>query len=177
MKLTTLITNTFINELHTSLERNIANGHDTAPYTNQGVGITGIVPQETLPPAMVIIGAYNLGGTLSPYVGPANQIQIGDQISWSHGKHTIRAGFEYEWLQWNLSFASLLRGFLFSPSFNDFLIGRAGLRRSELLRKLHHGHYGCSLWHLVGMPLLRSQRAQRNYSRLPRARHERIRPG
>jgi hypothetical protein len=126
VKLTTLITNTFINELHSSLERNIANGHDTAPYTNQGVGITGIVPQETLPPAMVIIGAYNIGGTLSPYVGPANQIQIGDQISWSHGKHTIRAGFEYEWLQWNLSFASLLRGFLFSPSFNDFLIGRAG---------------------------------------------------
>ena len=61
-----------------------------------------------------------------PFVGPANQIQDGDQISWSHGKHTIRAGFEYEWLQWNLSFASLLRGFLFSPGFNDFLIGRPG---------------------------------------------------
>jgi hypothetical protein len=126
VKLTTLITNTFINELHGSLERNIANGHDVAPYTNQQVGITGIVPQETLPPATVIIGAYNIGGTLAPYVGPANQIQYGDQISWSHGKHTIRAGFEYEWLQWNLSFASLLRGFLFSYSFNDFLIGRPG---------------------------------------------------
>jgi hypothetical protein len=126
VKLTTLITNSFINELHGSVERNIANGHDTAPYTNQGVGITGIVPQETLPPVMVIVGAYNIGGTLAPYVGPATQIQYGDQISWSHGKHTIRAGFEYEWLQWNLSFASLLRGFLFSPGFNDFLIGRPG---------------------------------------------------
>jgi hypothetical protein len=126
IKLTTLVTNTFINELHGSVERNIANGHDTAPYTNQQVGITGIVPQETLPPAMVLIGSYNIGGTLAPYVGPATQIQYGDQISWSHGKHTIRAGFEYEWLQWNLSFASLLRGFLFSPGFNDFLIGRPG---------------------------------------------------
>jgi Carboxypeptidase regulatory-like domain len=126
IKLTTLVTNTFINELHGSVERNIANGHDTAPYTNQQVGITGIVPQETLPPAMVLIGSYNIGGTLAPYVGPATQIQYGDQISWSHGKHNIRAGFEYEWLQWNLSFASLLRGFLFSPGFNDFLIGRPG---------------------------------------------------
>ncbi|MGD0136049.1 MAG: hypothetical protein ABSE57_28725, partial [Bryobacteraceae bacterium] len=126
VKLTTLITNTFINELHGSVERNIANGHDTAPYTNQQVGITGIVPQETLPPVMVIVGAYNIGGTLAPYVGPATQIQYGDQVSWSHGKHTIRAGFEYEWLQWNLSFASLLRGFLFTPGFNDFLIGRPG---------------------------------------------------
>ena len=126
VKLTTLVTNTFINEVHGSLERNIANGSDTAPYTNQAVGITGIVPQETLPPATIIVGAYNIGGTLAPYVGPANQIQWGDQISWSHGKHTIRAGFEYEFLQWNLSFASLLRGFLISPGFNDWLIGRAG---------------------------------------------------
>jgi len=126
VKLTTLFSPTFINEVHGSLERNIANGHDTAPYTNQQVGITGIVPEETLPPAMVIAGAYNIGGTLAPYYGPANQIQWGDQISWSHGKHTIRAGFEYEFLQWNLSFASLLRGFLVSPGFNDWLIGRPG---------------------------------------------------
>ncbi len=126
IKLTTLISSTFINELHASVERNIANGHDTAPYTNQQVGITGIVPQETLPPATIVVGAFNYGGTLAPFVGPATQIQYGDQISWSHGKHTIRAGFEYEWLQWNLSFASLLRGFLISPGFNDFLIGRAG---------------------------------------------------
>jgi len=126
IKLTTLITNSLINELHTSLERNIANGSDTTPYTNQQVGITGIVPQETQPPVMIFIGSDSIGGTLAPYVGPANQIQIGDQVSWSHGKHTIRAGFEYEWLQWNLSFASLLRGFLFSYGFNDFLIGRPG---------------------------------------------------
>jgi len=126
VKLTTLVTNTFINELHASFQRNIANGHDTAPYTNQEVGITGIVPQETLPPATIIIGTYNIGGTLAPFYGPANQMQYGDQISWSHGKHTIRAGYEYEFLQWNLSFASLLRGFLISPGFNDFLIGRPG---------------------------------------------------
>ena len=126
VKLTTLLSSTFINEIHGSLERNIANGSDTAPYTNQGVGITGIVPEETLPPVMVIIGAETIGGTLSPFYGPATQIQWGDQISWSHGKHTLRAGYEFEFAQWNLSFASLLRGFLFSPGFNDWLIGRPG---------------------------------------------------
>jgi hypothetical protein len=126
VKLTTLVTPRFINEMQASLERNIANGHDTAPYTNQQVGITGIVPQETLPPVMVIVGAMSLGGTLAPYVGPANQMQYGDQISWSHGSHTIRAGYQFEFAQWNLSFASLLRGFLFSPGFNDFLLGLPG---------------------------------------------------
>jgi Carboxypeptidase regulatory-like domain len=126
VKLTTVFSPTFINEAQASLERNIANGFDTAPYTNQQVGITGIVPQETLPPATIIIGAMNIGGTLSPFYGPATQMQYADHISWSHGKHTIRAGFEYEFLQWNLSFASLLRGFLISPGFNDYLLGLPG---------------------------------------------------
>jgi TonB dependent receptor len=126
VKLTSLLTSSLVNEVHAALERNIANGSDTAPYTNQQVGIKGIVPEESLPPAMVIAGAMNLGGTLSPFYGPANQIQIGDGISWSHGKHTIRAGYEYEFLQWNLSFASLLRGFLVSPGFSDFLVGLPG---------------------------------------------------
>jgi hypothetical protein len=125
-KLTSLVSNTLVNEARVSLERNIANGHDTAPYTNQQVGIKGIVPEETLPPVMVIIGASTIGGTLSPFYGPASQVQFADQISWSHGKQTIRAGYEYEFLQWNLSFASLLRGFLFSPGFNDFLVGLPG---------------------------------------------------
>ena len=76
---------------------------------------------------MVILNAYGIGGTLSPYYGPATQVNFGDQISWSHGKHTIRVGGEYEDDQWNLSFKSLLRGFLFSPGFDDFLLGRPGL--------------------------------------------------
>ncbi len=126
VKLTTLVTPSLVNEVRASLERNIANGSDSTPYTNQQVGITGIVPQETQPPVMVLVGAFNLGGTLSPFYGPANQIQYADQISWSHGRHTLRAGFEYEFAQWNLSFASLLRGFLFSPGFNDFLLGKPG---------------------------------------------------
>jgi hypothetical protein len=126
VKLTSLVSNSLVNEVFGAFERNVANGSDTAPYTNQQVGITGIVPEETLPPAMVIVGAMNIGGTLSPFYGPANQIHVGDQISWSHGKHTIRAGYQFEWLQWNLSFASLLRGFLISPGFNDFLIGLPG---------------------------------------------------
>ena len=128
LKLTSLITNNIVNEAHVSMQRNIANGQDSTPqYTPQGVGITPIVPEQTQPPVMVILNSINIGGTLSPFYGPATQVQFGDQISWSHGKHTIRAGGEYEALQWNLSFKSLLRGFLFLPGFDDFLLGRPGL--------------------------------------------------
>ncbi len=128
LKLTTLISNSIVNEAHATMQRNIANGHDDTPqYTPQSVGITPIVPQQTQPPAMVIANSYNFGGTLDPYIGPATQVNFGDQISWSHGKHTIRAGGEFEDDQWNLSFKSLLRGFLIIDGFDDFLLGRPGL--------------------------------------------------
>ncbi len=128
LRLTTLVTNSFVNEAHATVQRNIANGHDETPqYTPQSVGINPIIPQQTQPPVMVIANAYGIGGTLAPFYGPATQVNFGDQVSWSHGKHTIRAGGEYEADQWNLSFKSLLRGFLIIDTFDDFLIGRPGL--------------------------------------------------
>ncbi|MBV9770633.1 MAG: carboxypeptidase regulatory-like domain-containing protein, partial [Bryobacterales bacterium] len=128
LKLTTLLTNSLVNEAHATVQRNIANGHDATPqYTPQSAGITPIVPQQTQPPVMVILNTYGIGGTLAPYVGPATQVNFGDQVSWSHGKHTFRFGGEFEDDQWNLSFKSLLRGFLFIPGFDDFLLGRPGL--------------------------------------------------
>src|SRR5580658_210976 len=128
LRLTTLITSTLVNEAHAALQRHIANGHDSTPqYTPQSVGITPIIPSQSQPPVMIIANAYGIGGTLDPYVGPATQVNFGDQVSWSHGKHTIRVGGEYEADQWNLSFKSLARGFLIIDTFDDFLIGRAGL--------------------------------------------------
>ena len=130
VRLTTLVTNSIVNEAHLALQRNIANQSSITPqYTPQSVGITPLNPQNTNsnPPVMVIANAYTFGGTEGPAVGPSNQINVGDQISWSHGKHTIRAGGEYEEDQWNLSFDSLQAGFLIMLGFDDFLLGRPGL--------------------------------------------------
>jgi hypothetical protein len=128
LRLTTLVSNSFVNEAHATMQRNIANGRDSTPqYTPQSVGINPIVPSQTQPPVMDILNSYAIGGTLAPYIGPITQVNFGDQVSWSHGKHTIRIGGEFEDDQWNLSFKSLLRGFLFLPGFDDFLLGRPGL--------------------------------------------------
>ena len=130
LKLTSLVTSSLINVARASILRNIDNGHDQTGYTPQQVGITPIVPQETHPPVMVMFNSVSIGGTLSPYSGPANQFNYSDQISWTHGRHTIRAGAEWEDDQWNLTFASLLPGFLFINGFDDFLLGRPGCTTS-----------------------------------------------
>jgi hypothetical protein len=127
LKLTTIVTNNIVNEAHAAMQRNIANGSDSTPqYTPQSIGLTPIIPSQTQPPVMIIVGSVSIGGTLAPFYGPATQFNYGDQISWSHGKHTIRAGAEFEADQWNLSFKSLARGFLILPGFSDFLLGLPG---------------------------------------------------
>jgi hypothetical protein len=126
MKLTTIVTNTMVNEARISFQRNESIGSDTTPGTPQGVGQTPIVPTITELPPTVIVGAYGMFGTLAPSISPTNQLQLADQYSWSHGKHTIRAGFEAEGTRWPISFEGLERGFLFYLSFGDWLIGRGG---------------------------------------------------
>jgi len=68
---------------------------------------------------------FGIFGTLVPFNGPTNQIQAADQISWSHGKHTIRAGFEYEDTRWPLIDNGFTKGFLFFGNLNDALVGQA----------------------------------------------------
>jgi hypothetical protein len=126
LKLTTIVSNTLVNEARLSGQRNNAVGSDTTPGTPQGVGQTPIVPTITELPVTIIAGAFGMFGTLAPSVSPTNQLQIADQISWSHGKHTVRAGFEVEGTRWPISFQGLERGFLFYLSFADWLIGRGG---------------------------------------------------
>jgi hypothetical protein len=126
LKLTTIVTNTMVNEFHVSGQRNNSASTDVTPGTPQGVGQTPIVPTEHELPPTVIVGAYSLFGTLAPSISPTNQMQIADQYSWSHGKHTIRAGFEVEGTRWPISFMGLERGFLLYGSFADWLIGDAG---------------------------------------------------
>ncbi|MBZ5633942.1 MAG: carboxypeptidase-like regulatory domain-containing protein [Acidobacteriia bacterium] len=124
LRLTTVVTNSFVNEARVSFQRFFSQATDQLPagWTPQNLGITPIVPSQTQGPAIsFLINGFGVGGFLEPQFSPTNQIQYSDQISWSHGRHTIRAGFELEKTQWNLDFAGLERGWLFIGSFTNLL--------------------------------------------------------
>ena len=124
LKLTTLATNTLVNEARVSFQRLFSQASDSVPagWTPQNLGITPIVPSQTQGPALsFLINSFGVGGFLEPQFSPTNQVQWQDQISWSHGRHTVRAGFELEKTQWNLDFAGLERGWLFIGSFTNLL--------------------------------------------------------
>ena len=50
-----------------------------------------------------------------------NTFQYADQVSWNHGKHTIRAGFEAERIQHNGTIPAAERGELLMYNTADFL--------------------------------------------------------
>jgi len=126
LKLTTLVSSNLVNELHAAGQYNSAIGHDSTVATPQSIGQGTIVPTMTELPVTVIFNGPGLNGSLYPDVSPTDQIEYGDQISWAHGKHTIRAGYEFQMSKWPISFAGLERGFLFYSTFADWLIGGAG---------------------------------------------------
>ena len=124
-KLTSLVTSSLINEVHGSFQRNLSVQNAAAPpgATNAALGITPMSPGVVPPPGIILIaGGYNLMGIFGPSFSPTNQLQVADQVSWIHGKHTIRAGFEFEDVRWPITWSGV-RGLLLVGTFNDLLVG------------------------------------------------------
>jgi Carboxypeptidase regulatory-like domain len=131
-KLTSTLTNTFVNEARVSYQRNNGSATVTMPVggcPTAGVicgspaqlGMQPLVPGFNEGPTMIdVLDNYSLFGGLLPFKGPTNQLQAADQISWSRGKHSIRAGYEYEWTNWPLQDQGLQQGLL-------LLLGDPGL--------------------------------------------------
>jgi hypothetical protein len=129
LRLTTVVSSSFLNEARVSFQRNISVATDQLPAgaSPSGLGITPLVSTQTqAPPISFLINNFTMFGTLNPEFSPTNQFQFADQIAWTHGKHTFRAGAEVERTQWNLVFGGLARGWLLMGSFSDLLAGGPG---------------------------------------------------
>jgi len=126
-KVTSLLTTNFVNEVRVSYQRNNGGADVSVPpggCPNAGklsglqgcgspdqLGLQPLVPGFYEPPTIIdVIDGFTLFGGLLPFKGPTNQIQAADSISWSHGKHSVRAGYEYEWTNWPLEDGGLQQG-------------------------------------------------------------------
>ncbi|HUI76800.1 MAG TPA: TonB-dependent receptor [Bryobacteraceae bacterium] len=132
LKLTSLLSNSLVNEARLSYQRNLAQNSDGVPFTATQLGMTPINPAINVMNPITIAGLFNIGGGISDDVfDPTDQFQISDTLSWSHGKHTLRAGFEVEHINWDIVFNGIERGNTTIYSFADFLIGRAGCQPGD----------------------------------------------
>ena len=97
-------------------------------------------PEMTLPPILDIVGvsssapgylpsaAWSQGGNFSMISSNfIDTFQEGDDISWTHGKHTIRAGVDAERIDYNNTIPASGRGELLMADTASFLTSSAGL--------------------------------------------------
>jgi len=137
LKLTTILTNNLVNEARLSGQQANALLVNTGPFTNSQVGIQALYPGYIYTPGdnplmqISIVGKMQFGAALSLSGNKkVDSWEAADQLSWSHGKHTIRFGgeIEHDLVFWNLEGVNI--GQLTFETFQDFLIGLPGCGNS-----------------------------------------------
>ncbi len=126
LKLTSLVTSNFVNEARASFQRNTDNSNVSMPPggTNSALGIVPGTGGFQEPPTVIdVLDGFTLFGGLLPNFGPTNQLQLADQVSWQHGKHSIRAGYEFEWTNWPLLDSGLQQGLLLTLGLDGLAAG------------------------------------------------------
>ena len=132
LKLTSLLSNTLVNEARTSFTRNAGTLQSQTPVHDQDVGITPSDPNFPLMPTIAVVGLFSMGGNFNDnFLTAINQFQYADQISWVHGRHSIRTGFQYERVQDNFNLIGPSRGALTFQSFPDFLLGMSAAQNGS----------------------------------------------
>lgn len=129
LRLTSLASNALVNEARISYQRTTTDAFQNPPTSTYAAAV-GITPiGNTLPysPVLNFQGLFQAGGSSANDESVHNvQYQFADQISWVHGKHTIRAGGELEQANWSWDYFGLSRGIMAFQTFGDFLIGLPG---------------------------------------------------
>jgi len=128
LRLTTVASNSLINEARVSYQRNMTFAQQLTPFTDTQVGIHGVDPSQfDQLDTFIISGLFNFGSGMNFGAHTLDQqFQWADQVSWTRGKHSFRTGFEAERIQVNSGLAGATG--IANPqfaTFADFLIGRA----------------------------------------------------
>jgi Carboxypeptidase regulatory-like domain len=150
LRLTSTLTNNLLNEARFTFQRTTSNGQDplnlqACDLPNGGSIIPLINNGAPCPAApspfkeFTVIPILSVGGLYSPYAGFAaggnfaatetniiDTWQFGDQISWNHGIHSIRFGFDGERVAYNNTIPASGRGWTIFNNFGDFLTSSSG---------------------------------------------------
>ncbi len=156
LKLTSVLTGNLVNEARIAYHRDVEDNTDPntlgscsisssaniIPLVNNGVAcpvssgppfgnLAKRFPELGLVPILDITGGtsgpWSQGGNFSMISSNfINTYQWGDQISWNHGRHALRAGFEGERILYNNTIPAAGRGELLIGSTADFLTSSVG---------------------------------------------------
>lgn len=155
VKLTTVATSNFVNEVYGSFQRlflSVQDGVTVQSCAGDGITPLNIIPvvNNGAPCPLADDAAGNREDSLIPVIGSLgipgsqwgswssggnffsatrsiqNSFLAGDQISWNHGKHSLRIGVNTQRIQWNWAQPNRERGWLVAGNVADLLTSSSG---------------------------------------------------
>jgi hypothetical protein len=133
LKLTSALNAHFLNEALVGYIRSYGRLNTQANLTFDKIGMTAPSdPTYPLTPIISTTGYFQLGGVNNDVSFSAvNTFEISDQISWTHGKQSVRAGFLGEKNQFNFDDPNNKRGSVGFQTFQDFLLGESATQNGS----------------------------------------------
>jgi len=135
LKLTSIVSSSMVNEARISIQHNKGQVTNQVPFTNSQVGVASILPSIGALDQFNVSGLFSIGTTTSVGGSYKNSsgFEVADTISWTHGKHTVRSGFEIELDQINAGLPGNSVGVQDFQTFQDFLLGLPGCSSAQIL--------------------------------------------
>ena len=134
-KLTSVLTPRLINEARASYYYIRASDNTLDPLTSTGVGMTPPAPfYPVLPVLTFVTPAFSFGGSaVDGAREPQYNWEFSEQIAWTHGAHTVKAGVGAQHVIWNGTYYGNNRGGLTFQNFADFLVGQTAAQNHSPL--------------------------------------------
>jgi Carboxypeptidase regulatory-like domain/TonB dependent receptor len=129
LKLTTLLTNNLVNEARVGYTR--VWGHNTSQnlFPSSDIGMTTVTGN---PPGLQITGLFStLGSLQNDYFSLDDTLQFSDQVSYVHGRHSLRFGAVWDINKWDVNAPGFARGLSIFQTFDDFLVGETAAQNGS----------------------------------------------
>ncbi|MGA8908131.1 MAG: TonB-dependent receptor [Acidobacteriaceae bacterium] len=144
-RLTSVLTNNLVNEGHFASYYQRASLASLDPESTTDLGIQGIAangangtPWYTIGPVITVTGLFVQGGSAVDGVkAPQHNFDYEDQLSWTHGRMNVRAGFEVARLRWDEHYFAANRGSLTFQTFADFLLGESAAQNGSIYSNVY----------------------------------------
>lgn len=139
MKLTSALTSRLLNEALIGYIRNTGRLQTQANLTTDQIGMTAPSdPTYPLTPIISVAGYFNLGGVNNDVsMSAVNTFEVSNQISWTRGKQSFRAGFLGEKNQFNFDDPNNKRGSVGFQTFQDFVLGLSAAQNRTAFSNLN----------------------------------------
>jgi TonB dependent receptor len=148
LKLTSLLSNNLVNEARFSSYYIRSTRYSLFPVDATAFGVTpasstfGILPVISITSGGLSFG----GGTTDNEYTPVESYEWSDQLSWTHGRHTLRFGYDEQRNAMDVCSCGKTRGQLTFQTFSDFLLGMSAAENGTTLSNIYTSNANVQLF-------------------------------